>query len=56
MRRLLETTVLIRLTDNGFAVTTKVHGEPDSYLEYETTATVPVASQPVDARAAEEGD
>jgi hypothetical protein len=38
METLLERVVLIRLTENGFAVTTKGAGLPESYVEYETSA------------------
>jgi hypothetical protein len=43
MESLLEREVLIRLTENGFGVTTRSTGLPESYVEYETTA----AGQPV---------
>ena len=43
MENLTETDVLIRLTENGFAVTMKPAGQPETYAEYETSA----AGEPV---------
>jgi hypothetical protein len=43
MESLLETDVLIRLTENGFGVTMRPAGLPENYVEYETSA----AGEPV---------
>jgi hypothetical protein len=43
MESLLERDVLIRLTEKGFAVTTRSTGLPESWVEYETSA----AGEPV---------
>jgi hypothetical protein len=46
METLLERVVLIRLTENGFAVTTNGAGLPDSYVEYETGAVGELTAEP----------
>ena len=38
MESLLERDVLIRLTEKGFAVTTRSTGLPETWVEYETSA------------------